>query len=104
MQLDGNNGDMYLLYPLIVPIRKDSVTFLILQSFSLIVVFFSAGIVLYHGYHLIKIFFNIRPPCVPKFSCRQYNYIRSKPFSVLLCKSLNPSSHKVSLDSISTSG
>ncbi len=36
MQLDGNAGDMNLLYPLIVAISKDAVARFILQPFSLI--------------------------------------------------------------------
>ncbi len=47
MQLDGNTGDMNLLYPLIVHISKNSAAFFILQSFSLMDVFSSVGIVFY---------------------------------------------------------
>lgn len=68
MQLDGNTGDMNLLYPLIVPISKDSVAFFILQSFSLIDFFSSAGIVFYHGHHFLKILTYIRPSYIPQFS------------------------------------
>ncbi len=68
MQLDGNTGDMNFLYPLIVPMSKDSVTIAILQSFSLIYVFFSTGIVFDHEYKLLKILANINPSGVPQFS------------------------------------